>query len=68
MKGTRTWLSNLKLRAGWGATGNCNTYKNYPSQLLFLGDQNYAFGNNIDNPAIYISQMANKNMKWETTY
>lgn len=68
MQGTRQWLSNLKFRAGWGATGNCNTYRNYPSQLLYLGDQDYAFNNGLGNPAIYIAQMANKNMKWETTY
>lgn len=68
MEPTRKWLSNLKLRAGWGATGNCSTSRNYPSQLLYSGDQNYAFNNSIDNPAIYISQMPNKDMKWETTY
>ena len=68
MEPARKWLSNLKLRAGWGATGNCNTYRNYPSQLLYSGDQNYAFNNSIENPAIYISQMPNKEMKWETTY
>lgn len=68
MKGTQKWLSNLKLRAGWGSTGNCNTSQNYPSQLLYAGDQYYAFNNAISTPAVYISQMANKNMKWETTY
>lgn len=68
MAPTKEWMSNLKLRVGWGATGNCNTYKDYPSQLLYLGDQSYAFNNSIDHPAIYISQMPNKDMKWETTY
>ena len=68
MRSTHKWLSNLKMRIGWGATGNCNTYRNYPSQLLYSGNQNYAFNNSIENPAIYISQMPNKNMKWETTY
>lgn len=68
LKGARNWLSNLKLRAGWGATGNCNTYKYYPSQQLYKGDQNYAFNNSMENPAIYFSQMANKDMKWETTF
>lgn len=68
MKPVHAWLSNLKLRLGWGATGNCSTYRNYPSLLLYSGNQNYAFNNSIENPAIYISQMPNKNMKWETTY
>lgn len=67
MKGTREWLPNLKLRAGWGATGNCNIGQ-YPSQLLYAGNQNYAFNHALNNPALYVSQMANKDMKWETTY
>lgn len=68
MKPAEDWLSNLKLRVGWGATGNCNTYQKYPSQKLYRGDENYAFNNSIDNAAIYYSQLANKSMKWETTY
>lgn len=68
MKPFKGWLSNLKLRVGWGATGNCNTYKYYPSLELYNIDQNYAFNNSLDNPAVYYAQIANKNMKWETTY
>ncbi|MCM1501119.1 MAG: TonB-dependent receptor [Bacteroidales bacterium] len=68
MAGTKSWLSSLKLRAGWGATGNCNTYRQYPSQELYNSSQNYPIGGNIDNPAIYYAQMANRSMKWETTY
>ena len=68
MAGAKGWLSNLKLRMGWGATGNCNTYKYYPSNELYNADQNYPLNGSIDNSAIYYAQMANKNMKWETTY
>lgn len=68
MQGSKSWLTNLKLRAGWGATGNCNTYRQYPSQELYNASQNYPVNGSIDNPAIYYSQMANRNMKWETTY
>lgn len=68
MQSTRKWLSNLKFRAGWGATGNNNTTSNYPSHLLYATNQNYGFNNTIDNPAIYMYQMANKELKWETTY
>lgn len=68
MVATRKWLSNLKLRAGWGGTGNNNTSNNYPSHLLYSAGQNYPFNNSIDNPAIYLYQMANKDLKWETTY
>ena len=68
MAKTKSWLSNLKLRAGWGATGNNRTSRNYPSIQLYSGDENYALNGSINNPAIYISQIANKDMKWETTY
>lgn len=62
-----SWLSNMKLRLGWGATGNNNTYYAYPSHQLISGNQNYAFNNSLST-AIYIYQMANKNLKWESTY
>lgn len=62
-----TFVSNLKLRAGWGATGNNNTSYNYPSSVLYATDQNYAFNNSLT-AAIYNSQIANRNLKWETTY
>ncbi|MDO4196920.1 MAG: SusC/RagA family TonB-linked outer membrane protein, partial [Prevotellaceae bacterium] len=58
-----SWLSNLKLRIGWGATGNNVTQYNYPGNQLYSGSQNYAF-----NGTIYLSQIANKDLKWETTY
>ena len=62
-----TFVSNLKLRAGWGATGNNRTQYNYPSQQLYATNQNYAFNNSLQS-AVYISQIANRDLKWETTY
>lgn len=62
-----TIVSNLKLRAGWGATGNNRTQYTYPSQQLYSTDQNYAFNNSLQS-AVYISQIANRDLKWETTY
>ena len=62
-----SWLNNLKLRVGWGATGNNATQNDYPSSLLYSGGQNYAFGNSLT-PAIYLMQIANRRLKWETTY
>lgn len=62
-----TFISNLKLRAGWGATGNNNTQNNYPSLRLYSTDQNYGFNNALMS-AVYISQIANRDLKWETTY
>lgn len=58
-------LSNLKLRASYGATGN-QEIGNYRS-LVLLGTVGQALFN--DNPVIGISttQLANPNLKWETT-
>lgn len=67
MKKSRKWLSNLKLRVGWGITGNNGTEVNYPSHLLYAGNENYAFGG-VMNPAIYPKQLANRDLKWESTY
>lgn len=54
-----TFVSNLKLRVGWGATGNNNTYNDYASSVLYATNQNYAF-NNMLSSAIYNSQIGNK--------
>ena len=62
-----TFVSNLKLRVGWGATGNNRTQYNYPSQQLYSTDQNYAFNGSLQS-AVYLSQIANRDLKWETTY
>lgn len=35
--------------------------------MLYSGNQNYTFGNSLT-PAIYLAQMANRDLKWETTY
>ena len=61
------WLSNLKLRVGWGATGNNATRDIYPSSLLYWGGENYPWNNSL-HQALYILQLANRNLRWETTY
>lgn len=67
MARSSAWLNSLKLRVGWGATGNNATQENYPSNLLYSGGQNYAFSNSLSS-AIYLMQIANRRLKWETTY
>lgn len=67
MAGASGWLSNLKLRIGWGATGNNATREMYPSNLLYWGGENYPWNNNL-HQALYMLQLANRNLKWETTY
>jgi TonB-linked SusC/RagA family outer membrane protein len=57
-----SWLTDVKLRASWGVTGN-NNIGNYPS-LAFAGANNYILGNAFA-PGKVISSFANSNLKWE---
>lgn len=54
-------LSDLKLRGGWGVTGN-NGIGNFQARQLHEGGNNY-----IDLPGIAPSQLGNPDLKWETT-
>lgn len=70
MEAAQEWLSNLKLRASYGSSGNNRIgsalfetlYKNYSSSKF------YGAGN-IQNPhwTLNNSQLANPGLKWETT-
>jgi TonB-linked SusC/RagA family outer membrane protein len=70
MADTRKWLSNLKLRVGYGVAGNSNipagqtssSYSIQSTKTYGLGDvQNNYWGATS-------SQLPNPNLKWETTY
>ena len=65
MSGTETWLSNLKLRASWGQTGNNQGIGNYTWQAV------YATGNmvldGVPTTGLYISSLSNSMLHWETT-
>ncbi|MGA0560628.1 SusC/RagA family TonB-linked outer membrane protein [Larkinella sp. VNQ87] len=54
-------VSFLKLRASFGRTGNAEI-DNFPQLGLFIGDANYA-----GLPGQRPSQLANPDLKWETT-
>jgi len=54
-------ISQLKLRVGWGQTGN-NNINNFLSRQLFGGGANY-----LDSPGITPTQLGNPDLKWETT-
>lgn len=56
------WLTDIKLRASWGVTGN-NNIGNYPS-LAFVGANNYILGNAFA-PGKVVSSFANSELKWE---
>nr|WP_157618632.1 SusC/RagA family TonB-linked outer membrane protein [Spirosoma spitsbergense] len=58
-------VSDLKLRATYGLTGNQDGIGNYPAYSL-LSSQNYVFGNLVST-GIGPSQIANPDLSWETT-
>ena len=67
-----SWLKNGKLRLSWGLTGNNRTttpYDFYAQLVTTPGDpdsNDYVFGGEIV-PGYYPGNMANDNLKWETT-
>jgi len=54
-------ISNLKLRASWGITGNQNI-PNYASYTLYSAGSNY-----LNTPGFIPSQLGDVNLGWETT-
>lgn len=67
MESTRNWLSNLKLRASYGQTGNSNI-GNRIHTFYATGDanHNYVFGGSLLK-GVYVSELGNPNLTWETT-
>ncbi len=57
-----TWLTDLKLRASYGVTGN-NNIGNYTS-LSNMRPENYIIGNNIANGQV-LARFANADLGWE---
>jgi TonB-linked SusC/RagA family outer membrane protein len=61
-----SWLSNLKLRAGYGGVGNQDVGL-YADKDRISPYYNYAFGN-ISNSGYAQSALGNENLRWETSY
>ena len=66
-----TWLNDLKVRAGWGKTGNQLIPNVYNAYTLFTPDPNnnaYDIGGagNAIASGFDISQFGNSNGRWET--
>jgi len=57
------WLSNLKLRAGWGLVGNAASAGN--TELTYTTGQNYVFGSTLA-PGTASQSLANPTLQWET--
>jgi len=56
------FVSDLKLRGSYGVTGNQNGIDNFASRGLWGAGANYQ-----DNPGTVPEQLANPDLKWETT-
>lgn len=62
-----SWLSNLKLRASYGQTGNDAILDSDQEQSYYPYQQLYTLGiNNAGESGVYLSTLANANLKWET--
>ncbi|MGN1229531.1 MAG: SusC/RagA family TonB-linked outer membrane protein [Prevotella sp.] len=66
MKGVSPVLSNLKLRVGYGATGNENVLGTN-SQSLYKSGYNFLIGSTV-HTGLMLTQIENPNLKWETDY
>jgi TonB-linked SusC/RagA family outer membrane protein len=72
MASTKTWLNELKVRAGYGVVGNdrMGNYNSYTQFAYSEADASYGLsGNNtsFSNTGFRQSTFGNENVKWETT-
>jgi len=61
-----SWISDLKLRAGYGVTGNQDGLSPYKSLELYEASGTYYSSGNLLT-AFKVSQNANPDLKWEST-
>ncbi|MET0299654.1 MAG: TonB-dependent receptor [Flavitalea sp.] len=62
-----SWLSDLKLRASWGITGNQAGIDEFASRGLWSGGSGYADVVGTPLPGIGPAQLGNDDLKWEKT-
>lgn len=69
LESTRSWLDNLKLRVGYGVTGNQNGVEPYKSLsvLSSAGAAYYDASTGTWKNSYVQAQNANPNLKWEST-
>ncbi len=60
------WVSNLKLRGGWGKVGNQEPIPDQNSPLMIYNKSNYLFGNTQSfAPGTTIFNFINDDLRWE---
>ncbi len=65
MKSTKSWLNNLKLRAGWGVTGVIPG-DSYQSMLRYTYSGSNYYRNGKWSKGLKAASNANPDLKWET--
>lgn len=65
MSESRKWLSNLKIRASWGVTGNNNS-GNYAWQSTYSAVDVVSAG--VPTNGLVVTAFGNSDLVWETTY
>ncbi|MFB6457795.1 SusC/RagA family TonB-linked outer membrane protein [Chitinophaga sp. Hz27] len=60
-------ISDLKIRASYGVTGNQAGIDNFASQGLWSGGWGYPDGSTGDQPGTAPQQLSNQNLQWEKT-
>ncbi len=61
-----TWIDDLKLRAGWGLTGNSEGIYEYASYGT-IGFTRVTPTNPLSGPAVYQTSYQNPDLRWEVT-
>ncbi len=66
MQGLKSWMDELKLRVGYGLSGNQSGLDPYQSLALY-GTSGLYYDNGAWHTAYGVSQNPNPNLKWEST-
>ncbi len=72
MKGTRGWLSDLKLRVGWGQSGNSEGFDIYTARFYYDASKRFDYtdpdtGVTTSYKQLTAARNVNDDLKWETT-
>lgn len=71
MDASAGWLHDLKLRAGWGQSGNAQGFDIYTSRFFYQAGSRFTYvdenGNEHSYKSLNAARNVNDNLKWETT-
>ena len=68
MKGTKSWLDNLKLRVGYGVTGNSNISPYSSLQMVEPSATHITLGDTDMTPYKLTEHVTNATLSWEKSY